>query len=166
MINVWERIPYIGDATNGGLVRNFTKAKFNTTDEMPSLELLRAGFTPGFDKAPPGHVGTVVSPFRRIHRNFLIANYNALSSVALDDAGSRTLMYDNYMVCEYLPPRRFRRVIRACHRGPLPFVLPSVFACAPDTALCAADGQWGVGESCHNSQVIHFLRLTVVTTIS
>ena len=115
VINVWERMPYIGDSTNGGLLRNYTKAKYNTTDEMPSLEQLRAGFTPGFDNAPAGHIGTVVSPFRRIHQNFLMANYNALSSVALDDAGSRTLMYDNYMVY----------------------------------------GQWGVGESCHNSQWVY-----------
>ena len=102
-------------ATNGGLVRNYTKAKYNTTDEMPSLELLRAGYTPGFDSAPAGHAGTVISPFRRVHQNFLLANYNALSSVALDDAGSRTLMYDNYMIY----------------------------------------GQWGVGESCHNSQWVY-----------
>jgi len=102
VINVWERMPFIGDATNGGLVRNFTKAKYNTTDEMPSLELLRAGFTPGFDTMlttePLHHIGTVISPFRRIHRNFLLANYNAVSSVLLDDAGSRMLVYDNYMV--------------------------------------------------------------------
>ena len=79
-------------------MRNYTKAKYNTTDEMPSLDSLRAGFTPGFDTAPAGHVGTVISPFRRIHQNFLLANYNAIAGVLLDDAGSRTLMYDNYMV--------------------------------------------------------------------
>jgi hypothetical protein len=48
---VWERVPYISDI---GLIRNFSKAKFNTTTEMPSLEQFRAGFYPAFDRAPTG----------------------------------------------------------------------------------------------------------------
>eukprot|EP01050_Picozoa_sp_SAG11_P013817 SAG11_NODE_1644_length_4526_cov_1.563813_2_plen_112_part_00 len=81
-------MPYISDV---GLVRNFTKAEFNTTSEMPSLEMLRTGYNPGHGLAPPG-VGSVVSQFRRVHNNILIANYASLSSVTLDDAGSRMLM--------------------------------------------------------------------------
>ena len=60
-------------------------------------------------------VGSVVSPFRRIHKNILMANYNSLAAVLLDDAASRYLLYDN------------------------------VFAY----------GQWGVGESCHESQWVY-----------
>merc|ERR1719272_636959 len=101
-------MPYISDI---GLVRNFTKAKFNTTSDMPSLQQFEDGYQPGHDPAPPG-VGSAVSAFRRVHKNILMANYNALAAVLLDDAGSRILMYDNYMVY----------------------------------------GQWGVGESCQNSQ--------------
>ena len=94
VINAWERLPYISDI---GLGRNFSKARENTTNEMPSLEQFRDGYYPAFDKAPPG-VGSVVSPFRRLHKNILMANYNSLAAVLLDDAGSRFLMYDNYMV--------------------------------------------------------------------
>ena len=85
-----ERMPY----SDVGIVRNFTKDAYNTTSAMPSLQLLEAGYTPGFDPAPPS-VGSVVSPFRRVHHN-LIANYNAEVTVTLDDASSRFLAYDSY----------------------------------------------------------------------
>ena len=94
VINAWERLPYISDM---GLVRNFTKAPANTTSEMPSLQQFREGYYPAYDPAPPG-VGSVVSPFRRVHNNMIMANYNSLAAVLLDDAGSRFLMYDNYFV--------------------------------------------------------------------
>ena len=92
---------FAADIYDEGLVRNFSKAKFNTTDvdDAPSLQQLEAGFFPGFDwAAPAGAAGSVVSPFRRIHHNFLIANYNADAAVLLDDGGSRFLQYDNYVV--------------------------------------------------------------------
>jgi hypothetical protein len=79
------------------LVRNFTKAPFNTTDEMPTLAQLEAGYSPAYSPAPPG-VGSVVSPFRRVRNNMLIANYQSLSAIALDDGGSRMLQYNNYVV--------------------------------------------------------------------
>jgi hypothetical protein len=94
VINMWERMPYISDT---GLVRNFTKSPFNTTTEMPSPQQFREGFYPAFDRAPAG-VGSAVSPFRRIHKNILMANYNALAAVLMDDGSSRALMYDNYFV--------------------------------------------------------------------
>lgn len=94
VINVWERAPYISDI---GLVRNYTEAPFNTTHEMPTLEQLESGYYPAFSPAPPG-VGSVVSSFRRIHNNILFTNYNSLSGVTMDDAGSRTLMFKNYIV--------------------------------------------------------------------
>jgi hypothetical protein len=53
-----------------GLVRNFTKAPFNTTTEMPSPQQFRDGYYPAFDRAPEG-VGSAVSPFRRIHKNMV-----------------------------------------------------------------------------------------------
>jgi hypothetical protein len=93
VINVWERMPYISDI---GLVRNYSKAAFNETTEMPTLAQFRGGFYPAFDLAANG-VGSVVSPFRRIHNNFIIANYNALAGVNLDDGGARMLVYDNYL---------------------------------------------------------------------
>lgn len=131
-------------ALDAGLVRNLSKADFNSTDTMPSLQQFEAGFSPAFSPAPPG-VGSVVSPFRRVHKvraiiiahhyiriisidlavllphpylgaqNFFLANYNSLASVLLDDGGSRMLMYNNYM----------------------------------------AFGAWGVGESCHESQWVY-----------
>jgi hypothetical protein len=91
VINAWERMPYISDI---GVIRNVSKAAINTTMEMPSLQQLNAGFIPGFSPAPAG-VGSVVSQFRRVYKNFLIANYNSLSAVTLDDAASRFLMYSN-----------------------------------------------------------------------
>eukprot|EP01043_Picozoa_sp_COSAG02_P018683 COSAG02_NODE_878_length_16266_cov_8.886559_8_plen_461_part_00 len=94
VINAWERLPYISDI---GIVRNFSKAPFNTTSEMPSLDSLREGYFPAYDFAPKG-IGSVVSPFRRVTKNLLMANYNSLAAVLLDDAGSRFLMYDNYFV--------------------------------------------------------------------
>jgi hypothetical protein len=94
VINGWERAPYI---TEEGLVRNDTKAVANTTNAMPALEQLEAGFFPAYSHAPKG-TGSVVSPFRRIHHNFMMANYNSLAGVLLDDGASRILMYDNYMV--------------------------------------------------------------------
>jgi hypothetical protein len=75
-----------------GLVRNFSKAKANSTSTMPSLQQFEAGYSPAFSPAPPG-VGSVVSPFRRVHKNLFLANYNSLASVLLDDGGSRMLMY-------------------------------------------------------------------------
>ena len=36
VLNVWERSPYIYDK---GLVRNFSKAAFNTTSAMPTLQV-------------------------------------------------------------------------------------------------------------------------------
>ena len=57
VINVWERMPYISDI---GLVRNFSKAPFNTTTEMPTLEQLRDGYLPAFDLAPKGVPSIVV----------------------------------------------------------------------------------------------------------
>ena len=78
-------------------MRNFTKAPFNTTSDMPTREQFEAGYQPGHDPAPPG-VGSAVSQFRRISKNFLVANYNSLAAVLLDDGGSRILSYDNYMV--------------------------------------------------------------------
>jgi hypothetical protein len=77
-------------------VRNFSKAEFNSTSAMPSLQQFEAGYSPAFSPAPPG-VGSVVSPFRRVHKNLFLANYNSLASVLLDDGGSRMLMYNNYM---------------------------------------------------------------------
>jgi hypothetical protein len=44
----------------------------------------------------------VVSPFRRVHNNVLIANYQSLSAVTLDDGGSRMLQYNNYIICARL----------------------------------------------------------------
>ena len=46
----------------------------------------------------PKGKGSVVSPFRRVHNNFIVANYNALAGVNLDDGGARMLVYDNYLV--------------------------------------------------------------------
>ena len=94
VINAWERAPYISDI---GVIRNYSKDANNTKTAMPGLEQLQAGYFPGFDRAPAG-VGSAVSAFRRVHKNFLMANYNALSAVTLDDGASRFLMYDNYMV--------------------------------------------------------------------
>lgn len=79
-----------------GLVRNLSKAEVNSTSAMPTLQQFEAGYSPGFSPAPPG-VGSVVSPFRRVHKNFFLANCNSLASVLLDDGGSRMLMYRNYM---------------------------------------------------------------------
>ena len=106
VINLWERVPYINDQ---GLVRNYTKARLvrdylnyskDGSDidykQMPTLEELHAGAMPGFDLAPPG-VGSVVSQFRRVHNNVLIANYHAHSGVTLDDAASRMLVYSNLL---------------------------------------------------------------------
>ena len=101
VINVWERAPYISDI---GLVRNFTKDAFNTTSAMPSLQQLQAGYTPGFDPAPPG-VGSAVSAMRRVHHNILMANYNAEVTVTLDDGSSRFLTYSNLLICESLSSR-------------------------------------------------------------
>lgn len=64
--------------------------------QMPTLVELHAGAMPGFDFASSG-VGSVVSQFRRVHNNILIANYNALSGVTLDDAASRMLVYSNLL---------------------------------------------------------------------
>ena len=85
---------YISDI---GLVRNFSKAAFNTTStaDIPTLEQLRDGFFPAFEHAPNGKA-SVVSAFRHIHNNFIMANYNALAGVNLDDGGARMLIYDNY----------------------------------------------------------------------
>lgn len=94
VINQWERAPYISDI---GMVRNYSKAAFNTTDEMPTLQQLEGGYSPAYSPAPPG-VGSVVSPFRRVHNNVLIANYQSLSAVTLDDGGSRMLQYNNYII--------------------------------------------------------------------
>ena len=101
-----ERVPYINDQ---GLVRNYTKARLVSDylnyskdgsdidyKQMPTLVELHAGAMPGFDFASSG-VGSVVSQFRRVHNNILIANYNALSGVTLDDAASRMLVYSNLL---------------------------------------------------------------------
>lgn len=77
-------------------MRNYSKANFNSTSTMPTLQHFVAGYSPAFSPAPPG-VGSVVSPFRRVHKNMFLANYNSLASVLLDDGGSRMLMYNNYM---------------------------------------------------------------------
>ena len=113
VINIWERMPYISDI---GMVRNVSKTPFNSTSfaDAPTLQQLEDGFYPGFDLAPPGR-GSVVSPFRRVHNNLIIANYNALAGVNLDDGGARVLNYNNMFVY----------------------------------------GQWGVGESCHQSQWVY-----------
>ena len=95
VINQWERAPYISDI---GLVRNYSKTAFNSTEEMPTLAQLEEGYFPAYSPAPPG-VGSVVSPFRRVYNNVLIANYQSLSAVTLDDGGSRMLQYNNYIVC-------------------------------------------------------------------
>ena len=126
VINVWERMPYISDV---GMVRNFTKLPFNITSpaSVPSrVQLESPDFYPAFDLAPPG-TGSVVSPFRRIHNNFLIANYNSLAGVNLDDGGARALIFDNVLVY----------------------------------------GQWGVGESCHQSQWVYGINnLYAYTTLA
>ena len=138
-----DRLPrQARDKTSGKETENgvFFKAAFNTTDDMPTLEQLEAGYFPAYSPAPPGNkthrfapfqtkecqfiktgsgsgqtygklkkemrfrtgVGSVVSPFRRVHNNVLIANYQSLSAVTLDDGGSRMLQYNNYIICARL----------------------------------------------------------------
>ena len=83
-----QKCPKRNHALAQGLVRNFSKAAFNTTSTMPTLQQFEAGYAPAFSPAPPG-VGSVVSPFRRVHKNFFLANYNSLASVLLARHGVR-----------------------------------------------------------------------------
>jgi len=45
---------------------------------MPTLRQLEAGYTPGFVAAARG-VGSVVSPFRRVHNNLFMARTRAVT---------------------------------------------------------------------------------------
>jgi hypothetical protein len=92
---------------------------------MPSLQQFREGYQPGFDSAPPG-VGSVVSPFRRVHKNFIMANYNSLAAVLLDDAGSRFLMYDNYFVYGHWG------VGESCHESQWVYGVGNIYAYTTD----------------------------------
>ena len=83
VVNVWERSPYIYDQ---GLVRDFAKAPANTTSAMPTLRQLEAGYTPGFVAAARG-VGSVVSPFRRVHNNLFMARARAVTITILMEGG-------------------------------------------------------------------------------
>ena len=87
-INSWERQPYINDM---GMLRD------HTSNINPSVAELDAGATPGYTLAPMG-LPTVIGRFRRIHRNFLVANYNSLAPHYTDDGSSRFLSYLNYNV--------------------------------------------------------------------
>lgn len=122
-------MPYISDI---GIVRNFTKDEYNTTSAMPSLQLLEAGYFPGFDRAPPG-VGSAVSAFRRVHHNFLIANYNSEVTVTLDDASSRFLTYDNYMVYG-------NAAGESCHNAQWIYGVGNLYAYAAEGNLLASEG--------------------------
>ena len=137
VINAWERVPYIYD---GGLVRNYSKVKFNSTDvaDVPSLQQLESGAFPGFDRAPVG-VGSVVSPFRRIHQNFLIANYNADAAVLLDDGGSRFLQFGNVIVYGNTG------VGESCHNSQWVYGIGNMYAYTEQWSLIEAEGPSPLG---------------------
>ena len=87
-INSWERQPYINDM---GMLRD------HTSNVNPSVAELDAGATPGYRLAAAG-VPTVIARFRRVNRNFFVANYNSLGPHYYDDGSSRFLSYFNYNV--------------------------------------------------------------------
>ena len=177
--------------TDEGLVRNFSKTPFNSTSfaDAPTLEQLEAGFYPAFDPAPPGK-GSVVSPFRRIHNNLLIANYNALAGVLLDDGGARVLSYNNVIAygqwgildlgliltvflstsCT-MSPTTCREVRSSRLVGlpvPPPHRLPVLVSCS---SVCPAIqcriSLPGAGESCHQSQWVYMVgNLYAYTTLA
>ena len=92
--------------------------------QMPTLVELHAGAMPGFDFASSG-VGSVVSQFRRVHNNILIANYNALSGVTLDDAASRMLVYSNLLAYGALG------VGESCHNSQWVFGVGNMYVPSP-----------------------------------
>eukprot|EP01052_Picozoa_sp_SAG31_P002049 SAG31_NODE_69_length_28130_cov_15.318219_2_plen_950_part_00 len=87
-IDSWERQPYINDM---GMLRD------HTSIVNPSVAELDAGATPGYKLSPIG-LPTVIGRFRRVHRNFLVANYNSIGPHYTDDGSSRFLSYLNYNV--------------------------------------------------------------------
>ena len=88
VINSYERQPYINDR---GMVRNEESAR------TPTVAELDAGATPGYKLAARG-TATVISRYRRVHRNFFVANYYSTGPYYTDDGTSRVLMYLNYNV--------------------------------------------------------------------
>ena len=87
-MNGWMRAPYIYDA---GLIDD------NTSDLTPSLAAIAAGATPGFRPAPPG-TGSVISQFRHLRHNFIIANYNSYDTMETDDGSSRYILSSSKIV--------------------------------------------------------------------
>merc|ERR1712176_1262738 len=105
---------------------------------MPTLEQIEAGDYPAYSPAPPG-TGSVVSPFRRIHNNMLMCNYNSLSGVTLDDAGSRTLFFNNYVQYSVYG------VGESCHESQWVLGVGNVYAYTGTYSLISSEGPSPLG---------------------
>lgn len=88
VMNSYERQPYIND---DGMLRD------DTVGRTPTMAELDAGATPGYTLAPPG-TATVISRYRRVHRNFYVANGYSTGPYYTDDGTSRVLMWRQYNV--------------------------------------------------------------------
>ena len=87
-INSYERQSYINDR---GMLRD------KSSNPMPSVLDLDGGATPGYRLASTS-TATVIARYRRVTRNFVVANYRTIGPHYTDDGTSRVLGYLNFNV--------------------------------------------------------------------